>query len=164
MPAFGPEMFRTTSFAVFGICGTWRVNVPFVTSMKMMFEGLDPEKLKRIQFSNLDHFIVDTPRGPYYVAHPKAYSSVPMTNARRMASKHLSHVITGHSHHTALGHDVSGTFTVAEIGGFFDKNKTAYLQRSTAFPNWQNGYGFIDREGYLYIEGQGWSSKVGNRL
>jgi hypothetical protein len=137
--------------------------VPFVTAMKMMFHELDPEKLKRIRFTNLDHVWIDTPRGPYYVAHPKAYSSVPLTNARRMASKHLAHVITGHSHHTAIGHDVSGKFVSAEIGGFFDASKTQYLQRSTTFPVWQNGYGFIDREGYLALEGAGWSSRIGRR-
>lgn len=138
--------------------------VPFAQAMRMMFYDLDPAKLARVRFTNLDHILISTPRGTYRGAHPKAYSSVPLTNARRMASKHLQHIITGHSHHTAIGHDVSGQFVAAEIGGFFDANKTAYLQRSTAFPNWQNGYGFIDRDGYLYIEGQGWSSKVGGRL
>lgn len=137
--------------------------VPFSTAMRMMFVDLDPAKLERIRFTNLDHVYIDTPRGPYYVGHPKAYSSVPLTNARRLASKHLSHVITGHSHHTALGHDVSGQFVTAEIGGFFDAKQTAYLQRSTTFPVWQNGYGFIDTDGYLTIEGQGWSSRMGRR-
>ena len=136
----------------------------FVGTMKWLFSDLEPELLQRIVFSNLDYFLVDTPNGRYRVCHPKQYSSVPLTNARRLASKYLSHVITGHSHHTALGHDVSGAFTAAEIGGFFDASKTMYLQRSTPFPNWQNGYGFIDGDGYLIIEGQGWSSRVGGRL
>jgi hypothetical protein len=136
----------------------------FVTTMEWLFHDLTPEEKGKLFFSNLDYFEVDTPRGKYRLCHPKAYSSQPLSNGRKLASKYLCHVVTGHSHHTALGHDVSGQFTVAEIGGFFDASKTQYLQRSTAFPNWQNGYGFINTEGHLIIEGQGWSSRVGRRL
>ena len=138
--------------------------VSFAKSMKMLFEDLPEELMERIELSNLDHVVIDTPRGPYFVSHPKAYSTIPLSTGRRMASKHLMHVITGHSHHTAIGHDVSGQFVVAEIGGFFDAKKTAYLQRSTTFPNWQNGWWFIDSEGWLYIEGSGWNSGVGRRV
>ena len=137
--------------------------VDFVTAMRMMFAGLDRDEMSRVRLTNLDHVVIDTPRGPYYVAHPKAYSQVPLTNARRMASKELMNVVTGHSHHTAIGHDVSGRFVCAEVGGFFDASKTAYLQRSTSYPKWQNGYGFIDRDGFLIVEGQGWSSRMGKR-
>lgn len=138
--------------------------VPFTRAMRMMFETIDPAMFDdRIVLSNLDHVIVETPRGPYRVAHPKAYNSVPLTTARKLASKHLSHIITGHSHHTALGADVSGQFTVAEIGGFFDGKKVAYLQRTTTFPNWQKGYGFIDRDGFLVVESELWSSRIGRR-
>jgi hypothetical protein len=137
--------------------------VPFSTAMRWLFEPVADELMARVELSNLDHVIVDTAQGPYFVAHPKAYSSVPLTNARRLASKKLMHVVTGHSHHTAVGHDVSGKFVSAEIGGFFAADKTEYLQRSTTFPEWQNGYGFIDSDGYLIIEGQGWSSRMGRR-
>jgi predicted phosphodiesterase len=139
--------------------------VPFTTAMRFMFNDLDPVLFDgRIQLSNLDNVIIDGPRGPLMVAHPKAYSSVPLTQARRLASKHLMSVITGHSHHTAIGHDVSGEYVAGELGGFFDKDKVAYLQRTTAFPNWQNGYGFVDAQGYPFIEGQGWSSRIGRRI
>jgi hypothetical protein len=137
--------------------------VAFTKAMRMLFEDLEPELMERITLSNLDHQIVDTPRGPYYICHPKAYTSVPLTGARRLASKELMNIVTGHSHHTAIGHDPSGKFVCAELGGFFDASKTAYLQRSTTFPKWQQGYGFIDAEGYLVIEGQGWSSRIGRR-
>lgn len=137
--------------------------VSFAQAMRLMFAELDPEKVARIRFTNLDHVYVDTPRGPYYVAHPKSYNSNPLTSARKIATIQHSHVITGHSHHTALGHDPSGKFVCAEIGGFFDATKTAYLQRTTTYPKWQNGYGFIDRDGYLLIEGEGWSNRIGRR-
>lgn len=135
--------------------------VQFVRAMQMLFSELPSELKSRLVFTNLDHLWLDTPRGPYYACHPKAYSSVPLTNARRMASKHLSHVLTGHSHHCAIGHDVSGKFVCAELGGFFDVSKTEYLLRSTTFPTWQNGWSFIDSQGYLHMEAEGWS--VGSR-
>jgi UDP-2,3-diacylglucosamine pyrophosphatase LpxH len=139
--------------------------VPFSTSMRMMFQEVDPKLFdERILLSNLDHVVIDTPRGEYLVAHPKAYNSVPLTTARKLASKHLSHVITGHSHHTALGSDVSARFMVGEIGGFFDGKKVEYLQRTTTYPNWQKGYGFIDRDGYPVVESELWSSRIGRRI
>lgn len=137
--------------------------VPFTHAMKMMFHELEPELMARIQFTNLDHIWIDTEQGPYYVAHPKAYNQNPLTNARRLATIKHAHIITGHSHHTALGHDPSGKFVTAEIGGFFDASKTQYLQRTTSYPHWQNGYGFIEADGFLVVEGQGWSSRIGKR-
>lgn len=134
--------------------------VDFAKAMKMCFEDLDPRLLDRITFSNLDHVWVNSPRGPYYVAHPKSYSQVPLTSAIRLASKKLAHVLTGHSHHTALGYDRSGKFTVAELGGFFDAEKTEYLQRSTHFPEWTNGYGFIGKDGHFMLESTGWSNYI----
>jgi predicted phosphodiesterase len=138
--------------------------VPFTTAMRMMFHELDPDLMDRIQLSNLDNVNILTPNGRYNVCHPKAYNQQPLMTARKLASKELCHIITGHSHHTAVGHDVSGNFVCAEIGGFFDEAKTAYLQRTTTFSRWQNGYGFIDSDGLLTIEGQGWSNRVGKKV
>lgn len=139
--------------------------VTFSQSMRYLFNDLNPELFDdRIVLSNLDNITIDSARGPLMVAHPKAYSSVPLTSARRLASKHLQHVFTGHSHHTAIGHDVSGEFTVGEIGGFFDRRKVEYLQRTTTFPNWQNGWGFMDGDGFPTIEGQGWSSRISKHV
>lgn len=138
--------------------------VSFARAMKMMFADIDTELFEKVSLSNLDHIYIDTPNGPYMVCHPAAYTSVPLTSARKLASKELCHVITGHSHHTAVGHDPSGSFVCAEVGGFFDADKTKYLQRTTTFPKWQNGYGFIDSDGYLAVEGKGWSNRVGRSV
>lgn len=138
--------------------------VRFNQAMRMMFAELDESLLDRIEVSDLDHAIVDTPRGPYYVAHPKSYNANPLTSARKIAGIKHANVILGHSHHTAIGHDPSGKFVCAEIGGFFDVSKTEYLQRTTTFPTWQQGYGFIDSAGFLSIEGEGWSSRVGRSV
>jgi hypothetical protein len=138
--------------------------VPFAQAMRMLFTDLDQDLMQRITISNLDHIYLESPRGRTLLAHPKSYSSTPLTSARKIAGIKLCNVILGHSHHTAVGHDPSGSFVVAEIGGFFDRRNTEYLQRTTTYPNWQNGYGFMDAEGYLTIEGEGWSSRIGRTL
>ncbi len=135
--------------------------VAFTRAMQMLFSPMEKSLLDRIVFTNLDHLWLDTPRGAFFACHPKSYSQVPLTQGRKLASKYLCNVLTGHSHHSAIGHDVSGKFVIAELGGFFDATKTEYLQRSTAFPNWQNGWSFIDKQGYLHMEAEGWS--VGRR-
>ena len=137
--------------------------VPFSKAMRMLFEDVDNDLMERVELTNLDHVLIDSPRGEYLVAHPKSYNRKPLTSAIDLAAKELKHIVTGHSHHTALGHDRSATFTVAEIGGFFDTNKVQYLQRTTTHPKWQKGYGFLDRDGYLIVEGEGWSSRIGKR-
>lgn len=139
-------------------------SVDFGTAMRMMLFELTPEEMSRITFSNLDYVLIHTAQGDYRVNHPKAYSSAPLTQARKMASKYLCHIVNAHSHHTAISHDLSGKFVCAELGGFFEKDKTLYLQRTTSFANWQNGYGFIDNDGYLVIEGAGWSSRAGKHI
>jgi hypothetical protein len=138
--------------------------VSFARAMGMMFADLDPKLFKRISFTNLDHVYVDTPaRGRYLFAHPSSYNSVPLTSAIRLASKYLCHVLTGHSHHTALGYDRSGQFVVGELGGFFDAEQTQYLQRTTSFPRWTNGYGFLSKDGFLQMESEGWSNFIQKR-
>lgn len=138
-----------------------RYKVDFATAMKMMLHELSEEQMSRIEFSNLDHVYVETPNGDYRINHPKQYSATPLTQARKMASKYLCHVLNGHSHHSALGYDVSGKYICGELGGFIDPTKTQYLQRSTSFTEWQPGYSFIDRAGFLTMESAGWSSRIG---
>jgi hypothetical protein len=126
----------------------------------MLFDLTDEEKAK-IEFTNLDHVYIDTPNGPYRVNHPKQYSATPLTQARKMAGKYLCHILNGHSHHSAIGYDLSGKFVCGELGGFIDPDKTQYLQRTTSYSEWQPGYGFIDSEGYFILESAGWSSRIG---
>lgn len=135
--------------------------VSFTEAMKMLFHELDPALLARIEFTNLDYVYVDTPaRGRYRVCHPKTYSQVPLTSGLKLASKHLTHILTGHSHHSALGYDRSGKFVVAELGGLFDPNIVEYLERTTGFPNWTQGYAFLSKDGHLSLESEGWSNFI----
>lgn len=137
--------------------------VDFVKTMKMMLVDAKPESLAKIKWTNLDFVILDTDIGggdsitQWYVCHPKSYSSHPLTQARRIAAKELCNVVTAHSHHHAIGHDVSGRFTCAEIGGYFNKDITEYLQRSTQFPNWQNGRGLLYPDNKFEMRSEAWT-------
>lgn len=139
-----------------------RYGVSFAETMRMLFSEVPDALLAKVSFSNLDHFRAIHNGGTkgediWYVCHPKSYSSIPLTQSRRIAAKELSNVITAHSHHHAIGHDVSGRFTCAEVGGFFDRERTEYLLRSTQFPNWQNGYAVIRQDNTLSMRGEKWT-------
>jgi len=114
--------------------------------------------LGRIQFTNLDHMWIDVPGAePWYVCHPANYSRIPLSTARVLAAKYNANIITAHSHHCAVGYATDGERVVAEIGGLFDRHKTAYLQRSTTFPTWQTGYAFLEG-GKLIVDSPGWET------
>jgi hypothetical protein len=60
-----------------------------------------------------------------------------------------------HSHHHAYGWDRSGRLRLVEVGGFFDRHKTEYLQRTDTYPHWQNGYAFLTSDNELVMRGKG---------
>lgn len=105
------------------------------------------------RFSNLDHFWVDTPT-PWYVCHPKTYSSVPLTAALKLSDKYNANIITAHSHHLAMGFARDGKRKIIEAGGLFDAEKTAYLQSSTTFSEWTNGFVYLTEDGVAHVEGE----------
>lgn len=124
----------------------------FQEAMKMAFAGLGDDALGKITFTNLDHMWLDD---EWYICHPGNYTRIPLSTARALATKYGASVITAHSHHCAVGYAVDGEKVVAEIGGLFDRRKTAYLQRSSTFPAWAQGYGFLD-DGKLTVKSPGW--------
>lgn len=132
--------------------------IQFQQAMRMVFGVLGEELLERVVFTNLDHIWIECgDEYPWYVCHPKAYNSVPLTGAIRLSSKMNANVITAHSHHCAVGHGTDGKKVVAEIGGLFDKDKTAYLQRTTNFPTWQQGFAWL-KNGRLHVTSPRWTT------
>lgn len=129
----------------------------FKQSMELLFGSVAPALMSKIVFSNLDYMVIHTPAGDYRVSHPKSYSSIPLANPRRQASKYLMHALSGHTHHFAFGYDVSGHYIAAELGGLHRKDATKYLQRTTNYPVWNQGYALIDSQGHLHMEGEGLS-------
>lgn len=132
------------------------MKLQFRNAMKLVFEGLDKNEINKIEFTNLDHTWLKVEGNDYYICHPASYSRVPLTAARVLATKYNANVITAHSHHCAVGYALDGKKVVAEIGGLFDKDKTGYLQRTTTFPTWQQGFAWTEG-GKLRVHSPGWS-------
>jgi predicted phosphodiesterase len=126
----------------------------FSQCMKLAFADISEELLSKIHFTNLDHMWVND---QIYICHPKNYTQVPLATARKLAGKVHAHVITAHSHHAAMGYDVSGRYICVEAGGLFDTSKTEYLQRTTTFPNWRQGFSFIEEDGRISMHTPDWS-------
>ena len=134
----------------------------FRDAMKMVFGALGSDLLKKMQFTNLDHMWVEFEgqKWPWYICHPATYTRNPLTNARKIAAKQNANVICAHSHHAAIGYAEDGEKVVVEAGGFHDKRKTAYLQRSTTYPTWQQGYGWF-KSGRFHLTTPEWQNGIG---
>ena len=116
----------------------------FVTAMSEVFDGV-PLNGSHLKFSNLDHAYINSNGEKYFIAHPTSYSKTPLTNPKNIAEIKKCHVLTAHTHHCAMGWDASGAYVIGELGGFFNISQTEYLQDTTTYPNWCNGYWFITR-------------------
>ena len=137
----------------------------FVDSMRLVFGIAGDEVLEKFRFTNLDHLWLlygdpvlsedeaevqglnewerYLPHQRWYVCHPQSYTRVPLNTARTLTTKVHANVVTAHAHHAAVGYGINGKLVAAEAGGLFDPKVTAYLQRSTTFPCWTPGYGYI---------------------
>lgn len=140
---------------------TMGYKVPFATAMRMMFYDVPDKMLAKVQFSNLDHMIVqafeyaDRGQDTWYVCHPKTYSRRPLVTAMELSAIRGENIMCAHSHHHAYGWDRSGRYRLVEVGGFFDGSKVEYLQRTDVYPTWTNGYSFLDENNQLFLRGSG---------
>jgi hypothetical protein len=133
--------------------------IQFKEAMKLVFGNLGSEALDRIEFSNLDHCWVKQNDGrDWYICHPANYTRIPLSTARVLAAKLNANVITAHSHHCAVGYATDGEKVVAEIGGLFDRTKTAYLQRTTTFPTWAQGFAILENGQPMLIDSPGFKT------
>ena len=125
----------------------------FEESMTQVFDGV-PRHGSRLKFTNLDHCYLTSNKQRYFIAHPTTYSKNPLNNPLAISDTKRCHVLTAHTHHCAMGWDASGEYVVGELGGFFNIQQTEYLQGTTAYPNWCNGYWFI-KNGAPYMVSYG---------
>lgn len=116
----------------------------FVDAMHEVFDSVDFGSCK-FRLTNLDHVFLNSNGQKYFIAHPTSYSKNPLTNPNNIATIRKCHTLTAHTHHCAMGWDSSGEYVVGELGGFFNISQTEYLQDTTTYPNWCNGYWFIQR-------------------
>lgn len=132
------------------------LKLQFKNAMRLVFDALEGDELGKIEFTNLDHVWVTSNDEDWYICHPASYTRIPLTTARVLATKLNANVITAHSHHCAVGYAIDGERVVAEIGGLFDASKTSYLQRTTTFPTWSQGFAYLEG-GKLRVHSPGWS-------
>lgn len=130
----------------------------FAEAMRMLFGKLDDSVSDKLHFSNLDHMFVYTD-SVWYICHPARYSQVPLATPRLLADKLKCNIITAHAHHFAAGYAKDGETRVAEAGGLFSAYKTEYLQRTTVFPNWQNGFAYL-KDDILCMESPAYSIRL----
>ncbi len=128
----------------------------FVDAMLAAFAPLGQAR-DRITFSNLDHAIIDEDGG-WYICHPPAYSRTPLAGSRAISVVQGMSVATAHSHHCARGFAPNGIHQAMELGGFFDAKRTAYLQTSSTFPKWTQGYAIM-QDGKMRLESPAWSTR-----
>lgn len=115
----------------------------YIDSIAEYYDGIPG--FERLHVSNLDHiWLRDTNNGIWYICHPQAYSTNPLVGATTIAELNDgANVVTAHSHHAAMGYAKDGDRVVAEIGGLFDARRTAYLNKTTTYRKWVNGYGWV---------------------
>lgn len=115
----------------------------FEECMEWMLCELTEEEKKRVHISELDHMVY-YPAGEdglkFRVCHPKNYSDVPLAVGKKLAVKYNCSIITAHSHHCAIGAAPNGVDILIEAGGFFDKERTEYIQRTTDNHEWVQGF------------------------
>lgn len=121
----------------------------FEECMRWMLSDLTEKEMKKIKFSELDYMYyypepktdIVLPFGrKFRICHPRNFSSVPLTVGRKLAQKYNCSIITAHSHHFAIGVAPNGVDLVLEGGGFFDKDRTEYIQRTTNHHEWVQGF------------------------
>lgn len=125
----------------------------FTECMRWTFGGLTEDEFSKIHFTDLDYMYYQ-PGGPLNhnirVCHPNNYSDIPLTIGRKLAVKYGCSVYTAHSHHCAIGVAQNGKDLVIEGGGFFNKARTEYIQRTNPNHEWVQGF-FYFKEGIPYM-------------
>jgi hypothetical protein len=113
--------------------------ISFIYAIKWMLADLGPKKLDRLHVSDVDYMILEQEK-TYRMSHQTNFSSVPLTVARKLATKYNQSIITAHSHHFAIGVALDGQNLCLEGGGLYDKAKTEYIQKTTTHHEWVPGF------------------------
>jgi len=86
----------------------------------------------------------------WMVVHPRSYSQISTSVAKRLAEKYKKNIINSHGHFVGMTYERSGTYLAIDLGGMFDIRKIDYINlRTTTHPFWKNGFGML-REGKFW--------------
>lgn len=112
----------------------------FEACLKWALSEVTDEEWERIRISDLDYMHYYTPERKYRVCHPRNFSSVPLAVPKKLQPKYGDSIMSAHSHHLSLGFAPDGYNHMIELGGFFDKHKTEYIQKTTNNHEWIQGF------------------------
>lgn len=116
----------------------------FEACLQWALSELTDDEWKRVRISDLDYMeyfpLTSSSGRKYRVCHPRSFSSVPLTVPKKLQPKYSCSVMTAHSHHLAMGFAANGYDHIIELGGFYDKQKTEYIQKTTSNHEWVQGY------------------------
>jgi len=99
------------------------------------------------KYSNYDKMNIGK---KWMVVHPKSYSQISTSVAKRLAEKFHRNVINSHGHLVGMAYDRSGKFLCVDLGGMFEKSKISYINlQTTSHPMWKNGFGML-YNGHFY--------------
>jgi hypothetical protein len=86
----------------------------------------------------------------WHITHPKNFSVMPTSVARRMNHKYQQSVGVAHGHQMGITYSPSGKEVLFDTGGMFDQEKIEYSRMNdTTHSEWQTGFNIIKND-YLY--------------
>lgn len=93
---------------------------------------------KKFKYSEYDKISIGS---KWLLIHPRSYSQISVSVARRMAEKYHKNIINAHGHFVGSGFDRSGKYIAIDLGGMFDRSKVGYMNLiSTTHPFWNSGF------------------------
>ncbi|KKL19892.1 hypothetical protein LCGC14_2460920 [marine sediment metagenome] len=88
----------------------------------------------------------------WMVVHPRSYSQVSTSVAKRLAEKYHKNIINSHGHFVGMTYDRSGKFLAIDLGGMFDVKKVDYINlQTTTHPLWRDGFGMLYNEHFYHF-------------
>jgi len=121
------------------------------TSGAILMEDLIRIINARVETSNFDRVIIETPTGLWLVPHGSDYSVTQLSVSDVLAQKYRMNIISLHQHHIAMGWDRFGHNVVIDGGGLFNEAAMAYVQLdSSKRPRMKNGFTML-LGGYPYL-------------
>jgi hypothetical protein len=125
--------------------------------MRMLEGNIKFERLGRMITSNDKVTLTPYPyvhiNNSWRVTHPRNFSIIPLTVARKLAGKHSRNIICAHGHRLGVSFAESGRFIVADSGGLFDVTKMDYVMLTDSTHAMMNSGFMMLENNYPYVYG-----------
>lgn len=116
---------------------------------------------KKFKYSVYDKLFIEPEKKEdegWMVVHPRSYSQISTSVAKRLAEKFHRNILNAHGHFVGMTYDRSGKFLAIDLGGMFDTKKIDYINlQTTTHPNWRNGFGmFYNGKFHFFTDETDW--------